>query len=78
MASLALAAAVVILSLWGLAAVSLLMTCFGFLKIGAVFGILSVAAGAWLLCILPHAPFVGLVNLSAGGFAVWAYAKNRS
>lgn len=78
MASLALAAALVILSLWGLAAVSLLMTFVGFRAAGALFGILSMVAGVWLLCILPHAPFLGLVNLSAGGLAVWRHVKNRN
>lgn len=75
MASLALAAAVVILSVWGLAGVSLLLSFLGFRLAGAAFGFLSVAAGLWLLCVLPHAPFLGGVNLVAGGVAVWRYSR---
>jgi hypothetical protein len=73
MASLALAAAVVMLSVWGLAALSLICSFLGFRFAGAVTGALSFAAGLWLLCVLPHVPFLGAVNLVAGGVAVWRY-----
>lgn len=61
------------LSLWGLAGLSLLLSFLGFRFAGAVVGVLSVAAGVWLVCVLPHAPFLGLVNLVAGGVAVWRH-----
>lgn len=77
MASLALAAAVVILSVWGVAGVSLIFTFSGFRLAGAVFGAVSVAAGAWLLCVLPHAPFLGAINLVAGGFAIQRYVQSK-
>lgn len=77
MASLALAAAVVILFVWGVAGVSLIFTFSGFRLAGAVFGAVSVAAGAWLLCVLPHVPFLGMVNLVAGAVAVSRYFNGR-
>ena len=71
MASLALAVVLVMLSVWGLAGVSLILSLAGFRLVGCVFGVLSLVAGLWLLCVLPHAPFLGAVNIAAGGVAVW-------
>lgn len=73
MASLALAVALIMISLWGLAGLSLLLTFLGFRVVGAALGLLSAAAGVWLLFILPHAPFFGLVNLVAGVVSIRRY-----
>lgn len=73
MESLALMAVLVMLSLWGVAAFSLLLSFVGFRMAGAAFGVLSLAAGLWLLCVLPHAPLLGGVNVLAGVVSVRRY-----
>lgn len=73
MESLALLAAIIILSFWFTALASVCLTLLGFRLLGAIFGFLSCLAGIWLLFILPHAPFLGLINLFAGGFAIKRY-----
>lgn len=78
MASLALAVAVVMFAVWGLAALSLAASFLGFRSVGAAMGALSVVAGLWLLCVLPHAPFIGLLNLVAGGVAIGRYFANKN
>lgn len=70
MESLALLAALIVISVWGLAAISVLTSLLGLRKTGAFLGVLSVVAGVWLLFILPHAPFLGLVNIFAGFIAI--------
>jgi hypothetical protein len=77
MASLALAAAVVVLSLWFVAVASLVLSYLGFRLMGAIFGTMSAVAGIWLLCILPHAPLLGAMNLAAGFVAIWRYFKRE-
>lgn len=73
MASLALAAAIVILSIWTTAALSLIFSFIGLRLLGAIFGTLSLIAGIWLLIILPHAPFLSIVNIIAGVISVKRY-----
>lgn len=73
MASLALVVTVIMLSFWFVAGASLVLTFLGCRLLGAVFGGLSAAAGIWLLCVLPHAPLLGLINLVAGGVAIRRY-----
>lgn len=73
MESLALVVAIIMLSLWFVAAASLI---FSFLKLkflGALCGFVSVAAGAWLLFVLPHVPLLGLINIAAGAVAIKRY-----
>lgn len=70
MGSLALLAAVVVLSLWGVAGLSLLLSFLGFRGAGCAFGVLSFAAGLWLLFVLPHVPLLGAMNILAGVVAV--------
>lgn len=65
------------LSVWGLAALSLVGSFLGFRGVGAALGVLSVAAGVWLLCVLPHVPFLGAINLVAGGVAIQRYVRNK-
>jgi len=77
MASLALAAAIVVLSLWFVAGASLVLSYLGFRLMGAIFGAMSAVAGIWLLCILPHAPLLGAINLVAGSVAIWRYFKRE-
>jgi len=76
MGSLAVLAVVVVFSLWGVAAVSLLASFLGFRLAGAVFGAISVAAGVWLLCILPYAPLLGCINILCGAVSIGRY-NNR-
>lgn len=73
MASLALAAAVVILSIWFIAALSLFFSFLGFKLLGMIFGVLSTTAGIWLLITLPHAPFLAAINLIAGAVSIRRY-----
>lgn len=75
MASLAIVVAFIIVSFWALAGLSLLASLLGFRLAGLVLGSLSALAGLWLLCVLPHAPFLGLINLVAGGFAISKWRK---
>lgn len=75
MGSLALLAAIIILSFWLVAGLSVILSLAGFRFAGALFGGLSVLAGAWLLCMLPHVPFLGLLNLAAGGFSIFRYSR---
>jgi hypothetical protein len=70
MESLALLAAVVMLSVWGVAGASLLLSFLGFRRVGLALGVLSAAAGVWLLCVLPHVPLLGLLSLACGAVAV--------
>lgn len=73
MGSLALVVAFIILSFWAAAGLSVILSLLGFRLAGAVFGTLSAIAGVWLLVTLPHAPFLGLINLGCGAFAVRRY-----
>lgn len=75
MGSLALLVALIIFSFWMVAGLSLLAAFLGFRTAGLVLGSLSVLAGAWLLCVLPHVPLLGLVNLAAGGFAIYKWRR---
>lgn len=70
MESLALMAALVVISLWGVAAFSLLFSFLGFRLAGFGLGVLSLVAGVWLLLVLPHVPLLGAVNVLAGFVAV--------
>ena len=67
---MALLAALVILSVWGVAAAGLLLATLGFRRAAAVCGALSILSGAWLLCVLPHVPLLGAANMAAGWIAV--------
>ena len=73
MASLALLVGVIILSIWVMAAGSLILTFAGLRLPGAFMGVISIVAGVWLLLVLPHAPILGLINIVAGGVAVRRY-----
>ena len=75
MASLALLATLIIISFWLVAGLSLVASFLGFRLVGMVLGLLSVVAGIWLLCVLPHVPFLGLINLVAGGVAILRWRK---
>lgn len=68
--SLALVAALVIFSVWGVGAAALLASSMGFRRVAAVLGVLSAAAGVWLLLLLPHAPILGGANILAGLVAI--------
>jgi hypothetical protein len=70
MGSLALVVALIMVSLWGLAAFSVLASFLGFKKVGFVLGLLSAVSGAWLLFVLPHAPALGMINIVAGVFSM--------
>ena len=75
MGSLALLVALIIFSFWLVAGLSVILGLLGFRFVGALFGGLSVLAGVWLLCVLPHVPLLGLINLVAGGFAIYKWRK---
>ena len=75
MGSLALLAAIIILSFWLVAGLSVILSLIGFRLAGSLFGGLSVLMGVWLLCVLPHVPFLGLMNLLAGGFSIFRYSR---
>lgn len=77
MASLAFVVAVIMLSFWGVAAISLLLTFAGFKGSGAALGVLSVVAGLWLLCVLPHAPLLGAINIVAGVVSIRRYLEEK-
>lgn len=77
MGSLALVVAFIMLSFWLVAGLSVVSSLLGFRLVGMVLGSLSMFAGFWLLCILPHVPFLGLINLLAGGFAVDRYLRRE-
>lgn len=77
MASLALMVAVIMISIWGLAALSLLLTFTGFGGAGAAFGVMSAVAGFWLLWVLPHVPLLGALNLVAGWVAIRRYLEEK-
>lgn len=66
MGSLAAAAAVVMFSLWATALGSLACAYLGLRTAAAVFGLLSMIGGVWLMRTLPHAPVLWLVNIVAG------------
>lgn len=77
MASLAFMVVAIMLSLWGVAALSLLLTFTGFKGAGAAFGVLSAVAGFWLLWVLPHVPLLGALNLVAGGIVIRRYLEEE-
>lgn len=77
MESLALTAALVMLSVWALAALAVALSFLGWRLVGSLFGGLSVAAGAWLIYVLPHAPWLGAINLLAGSIAIVRAVKLR-
>lgn len=66
MESLALLAALIIISFWTVAGLSLLFSFFRLRILGLIFGCLSLAAGVWLIFILPHAPLLGIINIVCG------------
>lgn len=66
MESLALAAAVVMLSLWGCAAGAIVCSYLQMRLMAAALGLLSILGGLWLLRTLPHAPLLWLINIAAG------------
>jgi hypothetical protein len=78
MGSLALVIALMLISFWLVAGVSLLLTFAGLRLAGALFGVVSAVAGTWLLCVLPYAPFLGLINLIAGGVAILRYIRRKN
>ena len=73
MESLALLVAAIILSFWATAGLCLVFTFLGFRLAGAVLGVLSFLAGAWLIVVLPHVPLLGLLNIAAGCVAIRRY-----
>lgn len=73
MESLAIAAAVVMLSVWLVAFLSLFFSFIGLRLIGAIFGLLSIFAGVWLLITLPHAPFIAAINIIPGIISIRRY-----
>lgn len=77
MESLALLAALVMLSLWGLAGASILLSLAGMRLAGAALGFLSVLAGVWLLFVLPGVPLLGAVNVLAGVVALRRYLERE-
>jgi len=77
MGSLALLVAVVVLSLWALAAGSVLFSLLGFRRVGLALGFLSAAAGVWLLCALPHVPLLSLINIACGVVAIRRHLSQR-
>lgn len=70
MASLAFIVALIIISSWIVAGMSLIFTFSGFRKLGAVCGFLSAAVGVWMICVLPHVPLLGLINIVCGLVAI--------
>lgn len=76
MASLAILAALVIFSAWILAGGAVCLSLFGLRFIGGVLGAVSVAVGIFLLCALPLVPFLGVLNLACGGFAIIRFFRN--
>lgn len=78
MESLALAAAIVMLSVIGFGLLALTLTCLGVHGPAAFVGLLSVASGAWWMHVLPVGfPVLGLFNMSVGILAIcrWIYAR---
>lgn len=75
MASLALAAALVTLSILGLGLVAAGLSLAGWRTAGGVVGLLAVTSGLWLAVTLPHAVLLWVVPLAAGAWAVgrWAW-----
>lgn len=73
MESLALLAALVILTMWGLAGASVILSLAGMKLAGAVLGGFSLVGGVWLLFVLPSAPILGAVNALAGVVALHRY-----
>jgi hypothetical protein len=78
MGSLALVVALMLVSFWLVAGISLFLTFVGLRLTGALFGIVSAGVGIWLLCVLPYAPFLGLINLIAGGVAILRYIRRKN
>jgi len=66
MESLALAAAAVMLSLWGCAAGALVCSYLQLRLMAAALGLLSTIGGLWLLRTLPHAPLLWVIQIAAG------------
>lgn len=77
MGSLAVLVIFIMLSLWGLAGISVLLSFLGFRLVGALLGAVSLAAGVWLLCVLPHSPFLGAINILAGAVAIGRKIKEK-
>lgn len=78
MGSLALVVALMLISFWLVAGISLFLTFAGLRLAGALFGVVSAVVGIWLLCVLPYAPFLGLINLIAGGVAILRYIRRKN
>ena len=77
MESLAILAVLVMLSFLFVAAACLAVSFLGLRLLGAVLGGLSVVAGLWLLCILPHVPIFGGINILAGAVAIRRYLLRK-
>jgi hypothetical protein len=68
MFSLAILVVLILLSFWFLAICSCILTFFEFEILSKVFGALSLLAGVFLFCSLPHVPLLAIFNISAGVF----------
>jgi hypothetical protein len=70
MESLALVAALVLLSLFALSVLSLVLSFCGWRALGALCGTGAILAGLWLAKTLPANPWLGLLNVAAGAVSV--------
>lgn len=78
MESLALIAAIIVLSLFALSVASLVLTFLNWRTLGAVLGLGAIAMGIWLALQLPANPWLGLLNVLAGSISVVRFLKKRN
>lgn len=77
MESLALIAALIVLSLFLLSAASLILTLINWRGLGALFGLGAILMGGWLALQLPANPWLGLINIGIGAFSVLRFLKKK-
>lgn len=75
MESLALLAALIVLSLFALSVISLVLTFVNWKTLGALFGLGAILMGAWLSLKLPANPWLGLLNIALGSVSVIRFLK---
>lgn len=77
MESLAFIVALIFLSIMLNGLLSLVCLYFKLNILAAIFGVLSIVAGAWLWYTLPHVPWFAVINIGIGLFVLYKIKKGR-
>lgn len=78
MQSLAVLAAIVVLSVMATGVTALALTIFGYRHTGALVGAVAVTAGLWLFRVLPHAWFIYVPVIGAGSWAICRLMQEKN